>query len=229
MKKFVLVLITFFLLFSAKSQNIEFYDGFENGTTNWTLTGLWGTTTASFLGAYALTESPVGNYPDQTTMYATMDTSIDLSTVQDAIVEFTATYSIEFGFDYNYFDVSGDGGQTWINIESYSGDSTWWRYSYSLGGFVGNADVRCRFRFVTDAMLNFDGMRIDEFQITSYADDNTAPLIVHSSLPHYEASLYTHQVIAEIIDISGVGNATLNYWVDNVGQTPVTGVNYNVV
>ena len=208
---FTLALITLF----ASSQTVEFYDGFENGTSNWTLTNTWGLTTASFMGVYSLTESPFGNYPDQTTMIATMDTAIDLSTVQDAEVEFTATYSIEFGFDFMYFDASSDGGATWVNIESYTGDSVWWRYVYPLGGFVGSSQVMCRFRFVSDDLLNYDGMRIDEFKITSYGDDNTPPLIVHEPLPFYESTLYANQVIAEIIDISGVASASLNYWVDN--------------
>ena len=227
MKKFIIICLLGVLFINAKSQTIEFYDGFENGTTSWTLTGNWGLTTSSFTGLYALTESPVGNYYDQSTTYAVMDTSIDLSLALDAYVEFTATYSIEFGFDYNYFDVSGDGGQTWINITSFTGDSAWWRYTYSLGGFVGNTDVKCRFRFVTDDLLNYDGMRIDEFKITSYIDDLTPPLIVHNPLPFYEGSLYSHQVIAEIIDISGVGNAILNYSVDNLAQPVVAGTNYN--
>ena len=227
MKKILLAFLISLLSILSYSQTVVFYDGFENGTSNWTLTGDWGLTTNSFLGVYALTESPLGNYPDQSTMIATMDTAIDLTAVQDAEVAFTAAYSIEFGFDFMFFDASLDGGINWINIESYTGDSVWWRYVYPLGGFVGSSEVMCRFRFVSDDLLNYDGMQIDEFNITTYADDNTPPLIVHSPLPHYEATLFAYDVNAEIVDISGVISANLNYWVDNIPQSPITGINYS--
>lgn len=227
MKKILFALAVLASSLVVNSQNIEFFDDFESGTGNWTFTGTWGLTTNSFTGIYAMTESPVGNYPNQTTMIATMDTLIDLSLALDAQVLFAGTFSIEYGFDFMYLEASSNGGATWVTIDTFHGDSIWWKYTYSLGGFVGSSNVKCRFRFVSDDMLNFDGMSIDDFMIMSYTQDNTPPLIVHSPLPHYEGSLYAHQVVANIVDISGVNFAALSYRVDNVLQPAIFGFNYS--
>lgn len=227
MRKIVFLIVILAYTMAGNSQNILFYDDFESGMGNWTYTGTWGLSSAAFTGLWAMSESPNGNYPDLTTMTATMDTSIDLSNALDAEALFAATFSIEYGFDFMYFQASSNGGQTWVTIDAFHGDSAWWKYTYSLGGFVGSSDVRCRFKFVSDPALNFDGMNIDDFMIMSYTVDNTPPLIVHNPLPHYEGSLYEHQVLAEIVDVSGVNYATLSYRVDNVLQSTVSGINYS--
>ncbi len=227
MRKHVLLFIAIITANLGISQNIVFFDNFESGLSGWSLGGTWGLSTNAFTGLYALSESPNGNYPDQTTMIATMDSSVDLSQAMDAEVLFSATYQIEFGFDFMYLEATSDGGNTWVTLQSFTGDSAWYKYIISLGGFVGSNNVKCRFRFVSDDMLNFDGMDIDDFLIMTYTEDNTPPLIVHYPLPHYEGSLYEHQVLAEIIDISGVSFAILTYRIDNVLQPAVGGVNYS--
>ena len=226
MKKLLVIISVFMIGITGQAQNFEFFDDFESGTGNWILTGTWGLTTNAYTGAFGLSESPIGNYPDQTTMTATMDTTVDLSQALDADVMFNGTFSIEFGFDYMYLQASLDGGTTWVTLESFHGDSTWWKYTYSLGGFVGSNNVKCRFKFVSDQALNFDGMSIDNFLILSYTQDQNPPLIVHYPLPHYEGSLHEHQVPAEIFDISGVNYAYLQYWVDGVTMSQIPGTNY---
>ncbi|MEA3446218.1 MAG: PKD domain-containing protein, partial [Bacteroidota bacterium] len=227
MRKVLLLSLAIFLSLLGTSQNIVFFDNFENGLSNWNLTGTWGLSTNSFTGIYSMSESPAGNYPDQTTMTATMDSSVDLTSVLDAEILFSGTYHIEFGFDFMYLEATSDGGNTWVVLESFSGDSAWYKYVISLGGFVGSNNVKCRFRFFSDPNLNFDGMDIDDFLIMTYTEDNTAPLIVHYPLPHYEGSLYEHQVLTEIIDVSGISFATLTYRIDNVLQPGVSGINYS--
>ncbi|MCX6257182.1 MAG: PKD domain-containing protein [Bacteroidia bacterium] len=225
MKKLLAVLLIAYS-FTSLSQNMVFFDDFDQGTGNWTLTGTWGLSTVAFTPPYSLTESPVGNYANNTDMFATMDTMVDLSNCMDATLEFSAKYSIEYGFDFMYVDLSPDAGQTWYNLTSFTGDSlTWYKYVFDISAFVGYTQFKARFRFESDALLNYDGMYIDDFIITTYSSDISAPFIVHYPKPHYEGLLYENPMEAQIFDISGVASTSLHYRVDGILQTPIPGIN----
>ncbi|MFH1321078.1 MAG: PKD domain-containing protein [Bacteroidota bacterium] len=219
----------FLLAGTSNAQTVEFFDDFESGTSNWTLTGNWGLSSLySNSGVNSLTESPTGNYADSETSYATLATAVDLSAAMDANLSFWAIYDIEGGFDYTYVDVSGDGGTNWVSIASFDGENNltpWIQYTYSLGGFVGSANVKVRFLFVSDGAVNEDGMYIDDFEITSDNTDNAPPLILHTPPELYEGSLYDQNLMAEIIDISGISVAELVYTVDGGTLQTVNGVN----
>lgn len=225
----IVLLITaiFMSLYPLKSQTVEFFDGLENGTTNWILTGNWGTSTNAFAGTYGLTESPNGNYWNMESTSATMLNGVDLSQATDAYVEFAAEYYLEYSFDYMYVEATYNNGQNWIPVTSFTGDSAWWRYSFSIGGFVGYPNVKVRFRFYSDQALNYDGFSFDNFQIVSYTQDITPPMILHNGPVHYEGELDTFYVQASILDISGVASAELHYWVDTVYQGIISGNNYS--
>ncbi|MBL4734070.1 MAG: PKD domain-containing protein, partial [Flavobacteriales bacterium] len=227
--KGVLTLFLFFVTIVSSAQVVEFADDFESGTANWILTDLWGlNATNSNSPTNSLTESPVGNYGDLETSFATMANPVDLSTVLDANVSFWAIYDIEGGFDYMYVEASGDGGTSWVNLGTFDGENNltpWLPYSYSLGGFVGSANVLVRFRFVSDGFVTEDGMYIDDFEITSNSIDNSPPLILHTGPVMHQASLSVQNVTAQIIDISGISLAELTYTVDGGGPQIVSGVN----
>jgi len=206
------------------AQTIVFTDNFESGTTNWTLTNSWGTSTAHYHStSHALTESPVGNYTDSQTSYATMSSGVNLSSALSATLSFWAIYSIEAGFDYMYLQVSANGGTTWNTIDSFDDTSSvWTQYTYSLGGYVSNSNVKVRFKFVSDGAVNFDGMYIDDFVITSYTTDNSPPLVLHTPRPYYEGRLMVDSIIADIIDVSGVAVAEVIYSVDGGANDTIT-------
>jgi len=229
MKTSLLSLFLIFLVSATQGQTVLFSDDFESGTNNWFLTGTWGTTPLqSNSPSTSLTESPVGNYADQMTMLATMSSGINLDTIISAELSFWAIYDLENGFDYMYVDISADGGNNWINIAALNGQGNltpWIEYTYSLGGFVGNSDVRVRFRFVSDQGLNFDGMYIDDVTITSFDVDNSPPLILHTPPELLEGSLNDFYVIADIIDISGINQALVTYNVDGGSNLTSSGTN----
>lgn len=219
-------LLMMFFISAGNAQTVEFADEFENGTLNWVLNGNWGTSTASFTGLYCLTESPNGNYWNMETSTATMQNGVDLSLATDAYVEFAAQYYLEYSFDYVYVEATYNNGLNWIPVATFTGDSAWWRYSFSIGGFVGYPNVKVRFRFNSDQALNYDGFSVDNFQITSYEEDITPPMILHNGPIHYEGVPDTFYVQASILDISGVASAELHYWVDTVYQGVVQGNQY---
>ena len=219
MKKQLLFLLACLLLtFASSAQTTLFFDDFESGTGSWTLTGDWGLDQDTvYNGANALTDSPNGKYINLQTSYATMVSGVDLSNALDAEVDFWTIWDLEFGFDFMYLEASIDGGNNWINVKTFNGEdslATWFNEIINLGGFVGNADVRLQFKFVTDPAYEVEGMWIDDFQIISDTVDNAPPLILHTPLPDFEATLYAQTITADFIDISGIAVADLDYSVD---------------
>lgn len=227
-KSLLLTLLTVLLCWTVNAQTTVFSDNFESGTSKWTLTGTWGLSTVQANSpTHSLSESPVGNYGDNKLIYATMTTGLDLTAALSASVSFFGRYDIEAGFDYMYLDVSKDNFATFTNIVAFDGTSlTWTNYTYSLGGFVGPGfnNVKLRFRFVSDAGFNLDGMYIDDFIITSSNVDLSPPLIITTPPQFYEGALYEYVVNAEIIDISGLSVVQCAYSVDGVPTGTVTGI-----
>ncbi len=228
-KSLLLTVITVLLGWAVNAQTTEFSDDFESGTTDWTLTGTWGLSTAqAYSPANSLSESPTGNYGNNKLIYATMATGLNLTAALSADVSFFARYDIEAGFDYMYVDVSNDDFATFANLHTFDGtDLTWTNYTYSLGGFVGPGfdNVKVRFRFFSDGGYVVDGMYIDDFTITSSDIDLAPPLILTTAPEFYEGALYEYVVEADIIDISGLTYAKCAFTVDGVPTDTIDGVN----
>ncbi len=199
-----------------------FFDDFESGTAQWAFTGAWGLTELQSVSpTHSLTESPVGNYPPNQNITATMVTGLDLSAYLGAEVTFWARYSIEQGFDYMYLQVSTNNGTTWLTQEAFNAENVpWTQYTYDLGGFVGNSDVKIRFRFFSDGGYEVDGMYIDDFTVTGSTVDFSPPLIVHTGPEFYEGVIGEYTATTDITDVSGIQSATLYYTVD--GGSPIS-------
>jgi flagellar hook capping protein FlgD/ASPM-SPD-2-Hydin domain-containing protein len=202
-----------------------FADDFESGTAEWTLEGTWGTTELqAYSPTHSLTESPVGNYGTSWNISATMVNGVDLSgvDVKGADVSFMAMGSIEAGnFDYMYVEASND-GTNWSTLDAIFGEPispVFVNFAYSLGAFIGDNDVRIRFRFFSDGGYEVDGMYIDDFMITTTDVDTVAPVIVHDGPAFYEGVPGDFGREADVIDVSGVANAEISYSVE--GGTPV--------
>jgi PKD repeat protein len=202
----------------SQAQTTVFFDDFESGAGAWILSGTWGTTSLdAFSGSNSLTESPIGNYGDGLSISAYLATGVDLTTALDAQLNFWAIYDIEAGFDFMYIEASSDGGMSWVTLDVFDGEgflSPWVQYSYSMGAFVGSADVRVRFRFESDVAVNWDGMYFDDVEIVSFTTDLAPPLILHDQPFLYEGALGDYVVTADIIDASGVLMSNLHYQVD---------------
>lgn len=229
MGKIFTLFIMVIAILPLNAQTVLLNDNFESGTSNWQLTGSWGlSTNYSFSISNSLTESPAGNYPDQTTSTATLASAVDLSTALSAELKFYAIYDLESNFDYTYVEASGNGGTSWTTLASFTGDnqlSPWGNYTYSLGAFLGSSNVKVRFRFVSDQAVNEDGMYIDNVTITSYTTDNSPPAIQHTPPVLFESSVSSQIMTASLIDASGINSTTLKYKVDGGTVNSITGVN----
>ncbi|MCK4979774.1 MAG: immune inhibitor A, partial [Candidatus Delongbacteria bacterium] len=205
---------------------IEFEEDFESGTDGWDLGGRWAIveegeyTSAS----WALTESPGGNYNANESSIATLATDMDWSTYMGANMSFWCTYDIEMGFDYMYFEVTTDGGATWIELKKWDGEGVAWHEErIALDAFVGSSQFNMRFRFDSDQGLEKNGMYIDDIYMVTYNTDVAPPLPVHAHYypEFYEGALDEYTNFVDALDISGVAGVEVVWSVDGVPQPNV--------
>ena len=162
-------------------------------STNWS--GTWATTSAQFFSpSNSFTESPGGNYANNADDTYELIQTVDLTNVTAAQASFYAKWDIEADYDYCQFQVSTDGGASWIGQcgnYTVSGSSTSWNGSVqpngepvyegtqaswvleeiSLSDYIGQ-NIKVRFRFQSDGGVNQDGFYFDDFKI-AYQIDNS--------------------------------------------------------
>lgn len=229
MKKFLLTLLFQHLVVqNLFTQTVLFEDDFESGSTGWITDADWDVSDEyAFTGSYSLTDSPYDDtYSPTDVQTVMMATGVDLTTALDADVKFQAIIDLEEGFDFVYLDVTTDTGTSWTTVATFNGEDLfeWTEYVIPLGGFVGNPDVRLRFRFDPDDYVEYDGMYIDDLIFTKYNIDYSPPLIIHTPSLLYEGTLEETNINAEIIDISDVSVAELWYSTDGAVYTSVDGI-----
>ncbi|WP_298340617.1 M14 family zinc carboxypeptidase, partial [uncultured Algibacter sp.] len=84
--------------------------------TNWTASGgSWGTTSDSYSGTTAITDSPSGAYANNQSTTLTLNSGVNLSSASASVVQFFAKWDIERNFDYVQIEGSTD-GSTWIPL-----------------------------------------------------------------------------------------------------------------
>jgi carboxypeptidase T len=155
-----------------------------SATTNWT--GNWSTTTSTFVSApKSFTDSPTGNYASNANKTYSYVPTIDLSNANAAKINFYAKWALEADFDYVQFQVSTDGGTTWIgqcgnytnagtsangsvqpnNQPVYDGTmSSWVLEEINLSDYLGQV-IKVRFQLKSDGGTNMDGFYFDDFKI----------------------------------------------------------------
>lgn len=156
-----------------------------SATANWT--GNWSTTTSTFVSATrSFTESPGGNYSNNTANKTyTYVPSIDLTNATGAMISYYAKWNIEADYDYVQFQVSTNGGITWIgqctnytvpgtsanasvqpdNEPVYEGvQSSWVLDEINLSDYLGQV-IKVRFIFESDGGQTGDGFYFDDFKV----------------------------------------------------------------
>ncbi|MFT7072292.1 M14 family zinc carboxypeptidase [Patiriisocius sp. Uisw_017] len=157
-----------------------FTDNGDSTTANFDNNG-FGTTTQVFVSpSSSITDSPNGDYQNNTNESITLDSPIDLTGASGANVTFYAQWEIEDGFDYAQFQISIDDGNNWIaqcgnytnpgsNEESqptgdplYDGARTdWVLEEIDLSDYLGET-VLARFIIRSDGFLRQDGFYFDD-------------------------------------------------------------------
>ena len=144
-----------------------FSDDFSGGLGNWTPGGTsnWG-----IENSY-LTESPSGNYVNNTNSWIMTTSAIPLAGQTVIRLEFQLRGISESGYDFLFIETSSDGMDPWTNQAQLSGTTAgnWYSMEYDINTYAGN-QVYIRFRFTSDVSNTFDGWHIDDVKITSYSD-----------------------------------------------------------
>ena len=180
----------------------------DDGSTldNWT--GNWAVTNASYHSPTgSITDSPNGNYNNQSTYTTTMDNTIDLTNAGYAQLSFWAKWEIEAGWDYTQILISTNNGSSWTPMAGkytttggsnqptgeplYDAFQTQWvQEEIDLSEFLGN-EVKFRFQLVSDQSVNEDGYYFDDFTVTTVdiatgiSDNNAAKQIrISSPIPN---------------------------------------------
>ncbi len=165
------------------SLNSQFVDN-ATSAANWT--GNWSTTTSTFVSpTKSFTDSPTGNYANNTTRTYTLVPTADLTNASSAMVRFYAKWDLEADYDYVQFLVSTDNGTTWIpqcgnytvtgtnangsvqpnNQPVYEGvQSSWVLEEINLSDYLGQV-VKFRFKLASDGGTVGDGYYYDDFEI----------------------------------------------------------------
>jgi hypothetical protein len=157
--------------FSVRPFASQFIDSFESGLYYWKSSGTNGgwsvTAETSATGNISVTDSPYGNYRNNTQSYLTSNFKLDLSQADSASCRIKAKYNLQANRDKVFFEVSTDGGSQWSTVgQPISGISNAFaEINYSLASYLGNNDVRIRFRLTTDASVVRDGIFIDDIQL----------------------------------------------------------------
>lgn len=139
---------------------------FENGAGYWQFTHQWGLSTVqAYSPTHSISESPTGNYANNTTSYAYLR-PIDLSLgYNTAELSFWTRYDLETNYDYVYLEASTN-GTTWTQLAQFNGvQNSWQQRSFTINQFLGQPWVQFRFKFTSDGSVVKDGIYIDDFQI----------------------------------------------------------------
>ncbi len=160
-------------------------DSFEYGIRLWRSGGTndnWGLTTEyTRTGNLSMTDSPTTYYDDNTDSWFESTFGLDLTNVGGAEMTFYYRGVLQSDLDFLYLEASTDGGATWDPFpESITGSEfSFVEYTASLGDYMGNPDVRLRFRLVTNSTGRREGIYIDDISITwspTGTDDDTEPI-----------------------------------------------------
>lgn len=180
-------------LFSFVVGSARFVEGFEIGPYAWVTGGQgkrWGLSADySNDGVLSMTDSPVASYQSSSDTWVAMREGVDLSNANSALLSFYHRHKI-WEDDFGYVEVSTDGGGSWEQLGETVGGSqeSFVEETCSLDDYLGEQDVRIRFRLTSDVFDNQDGWYIDDFNIilnpTGVEEESGDELPVAFSLSH---------------------------------------------
>jgi hypothetical protein len=162
----------------------------ENGDMGWTTGGTnntWAITTEdSHSPTHSWTDSPSGNYLDNTNSYLRTP-AFDLTGKRHVQLSGWFKYALEEGWDYVYIEYSLNGGGSWNTanpLASLTGYQDWHHVNLDASVLDGQPNVALRFHLTTDSNTNFDGIHLDDIALSyepfecNFATAPNAPSLV---------------------------------------------------
>jgi len=170
-----------------------YVEDFESDISEWS--GDWGLTTSSFHSpSHSMTDSPSGNYPDDSLLSLTMTVPVDLvDSTGDTIlpvVGFWQKYDLESGYDFGTFSISWD-GQTYSPLLQITGtQNTWEEYSAEVSEIKGDK-LYLKFSLSSDYYINYDGWYVDDVYVLGYKKIKLQSSIGETAKVQYDKLLNT--------------------------------------
>jgi len=218
-----------FFQFFVASQSIVLYDQ-ANNINNWTASGGWNVTTSKYVSPpTSFTDSPGGNYSNNTTAVFRYNNQINLNGIIGAFLEYDAQWNIENNYDYAQVQISTNNGTTWIALAGtytntgtgtfqpngeplYDGiQSTWVHETIDISNYV-NQNISLRFVLRTDNSITADGIYLDNIKLTNFTTT-------------FQASVY-YENGWNLVSIPGLHPADQNVNTWWQGKDPSTNVFY---
>lgn len=159
---------------------------YDNANTfnNWTNLGNadWNWTTQTYHTPTAsITDSKVGNYPNNANHEMLLNTTLDLRTATDAQLSFWAKWDVEDDYDYVQLLAAGDDGiflplcGNYTNLGTNYQDANapvyddsqldWILETINLQDYLGDSAVQFKIKLVSDQFVEEDGFYLDEWTI----------------------------------------------------------------
>jgi carboxypeptidase T len=168
-----------------------------NNLNNFTLsptTARWGITTADFKSApSSITDSPTGNYANNTNTSIVFNRAVNLTGIRKASLKYWTKWDIESNYDYAYIGVSTDSityvPQCGNYTKAGSGNqlagqpiydrrqSTWVEEEINLDAYVGRK-IWFRFTLVSDAGTVADGFYFDDISVNTLSTTGISTLFL---------------------------------------------------
>jgi len=151
--------------------SITLADSAENSFSKWTANSGWAVTTSqSHTPVSSFTDSPTGNYGNNTNNSMTLNLPLNVSSAPVTFLNFWHRYNTESGYDYCYVEVSSDNGSTWQTVKSFNGVMTNWTQQYlDITTYANSSSqLKIRFRLFSDGGVVADGWYVDDIKIFNY-------------------------------------------------------------
>lgn len=171
-----------------------FADDLESGMGLWSLAGFGAGAAGAGRTGTALSDSPSGNYANDADNVATIAAPLDLRGFERVWLRFDQRFWIDNDFDAATIEISTDGGASFATASGrLTGDASgvgvqaagtrvydgrlweWTLELVDLSSYVGNADVRVRFRLQSNGSVRYDGWYVDEVALLGFGATTAFP------------------------------------------------------
>ena len=144
-------------------QDASFSDEFEAGLANWVTTGAWGVSGGGMDGTQALSDSPTGNYQNNTESLCRLAQPFSLAGAEAVNLQFSEKHDIALDGDYATLEYSTS-GTSWYSLDYFNGSADWTNQSYDLS-FISGQNLYLRFTMVANNSGRSNGIFIDNLRL----------------------------------------------------------------
>jgi subtilisin family serine protease len=147
---------------------VRFLDDFQvsNFSSKWTTGGTrnsWGRLCSS--GECLMTDSPTGNYQNNTNSWSRTTSAFDLGGMSDCRAQYFLWLDAEPGYDGIFVEASTN-STTWTELAAWSGTTGGWTWqNEDLSAFDDKPSVYLRYRLLSDGSQTRDGAYVDEVTV----------------------------------------------------------------